>query len=112
MSQGGLPRLWGGHASTAAGRSAGGLWTATDGSDRLPDDLLPHAAAGGGGVSGTRPGHLDESGQHPKVLGAGQRRSGPALSGVGTATEKRAGIERVWLLWNDAEVTANQEYRV
>src|ERR1035438_3425344 len=58
MSQGGLPGLWGRHASALAGRGAGGLRTATDGSDRLLDDLLPHAAAGGGGVSGTRAGHL------------------------------------------------------
>src|SRR5207244_2251105 len=88
------PGLWGGHASAPAGRGAGGLRTASDGSDRVPDDLLPYAAAGGGGVSGTGAGHFDESGQHPKVLGASQCRRGPALSGVGTATEKRAGIEQ------------------
>src|SRR5437588_2732226 len=51
MSRGGLPGLWGGHASAPAGRGAGGLRTASDGSERVPDDLLPYAAAGGGGVS-------------------------------------------------------------
>jgi len=52
-------------------------------------DLLLHAAAGGRGVSVACAEHCDESGQHPKVLG----RRGPALSVVGTATEKRTGIE-------------------
>src|SRR5204862_7328567 len=88
MSQGGLPGLWGRHASAFAGRGAGGLWTATDGSDRLPDDILPHAAAGSGGVSGTGAGYLHESVQHPKMLRARQSSSSPTMSGVRTGTEK------------------------
>src|ERR1700689_3083908 len=94
MPKGSLPGLWKRHAGTASVRASGSVGSPTGGSDCLPHGGLPHAAPGGGGVSGGRTAHLDELGKHSEGLGTSQRSRPEALPGTATAIEERAGIEQ------------------